>query len=208
MVRDDAVREFLQAVSECETLLIGIGEEWKAEKLGDVQGAYGKLASLVEGKNYFIVTANTDGEILKSTLDASRIVAPCGNVEWRQCSRACTKDIWELGEVADDHCPHCGAPLTGNTIEAETYIEEGYLGQWRAYTQWLTGTLRTRLLVLELGVGFQVPTVIRWPFEKTVFYNQKSRMYRIHHEFYQASEEIRERMVPVAENSVEFISAV
>ena len=54
-----------------------------------------------------------------------RIVAPCGNETWKQCSAGCTKDIWEPDEVPSGICPHCGAPLTGNTIEAHPYIEEG-----------------------------------------------------------------------------------
>lgn len=91
--------------------------------------------------DYFIVTTNIDAEIFRSRLDASRITAPCGNETWRQCSRSCTKDIWEPGEIPDDICPHCGAPLCGNTIDADSYIEEGYLPQWMAYTRWLTGTV-------------------------------------------------------------------
>ena len=93
-----------------------------------------------------------------------RIVAPCGNETWRQCSAACTKDIWEPGEVPNDICPHCGAPLTGNTVEANPYIEEGYLPQWNRYTQWLTRTLNRETLILELGAGFGNPGVIRFPF--------------------------------------------
>lgn len=66
-------------------------------------------------------------------------------------------------------------------------------------------TMNRELLVLELGEGFKVPTVIRWPFEKTVFFNQKSHMYRVHETLSQVTEEIKERAVPVAENSVEWI---
>ena len=91
-------------------------------------------------------------------------MAPCGNDSWQQCRDACTKDIWEPGEVPDGVCPHCGAPLIPNTVAAEHYIEEGYLPQWQAYTRWLAGTLNKELLILELGVGFGTPTVIRWPF--------------------------------------------
>ena len=46
----------------------------------------------------------------------------------------------EEGEIPEDICPHCGAPLTGNTIQAETYIEEGYLPRWAAYKTWQAGT--------------------------------------------------------------------
>lgn len=200
--------QILNEIETCEKLLIGIGEEWKSVKIPDIQDLYEKMNGLLKDKDYFIVTTVTDGEIVQSRLDQSRIAAPCGNVTWRQCSKSCTKDIWEQGEIPDDICPHCKAPLTGNTIEAENYIEEGYLPQWNAYTRWLAGTLNKKLLILELGVGFGTPTVIRWPFEKTVSVNNKAYMYRIHGEFAQLPEDVKGKAGSVSENSVDFFRSL
>lgn len=136
---------------------------------------------------------------------AQRIVAPCGNETWRQCGRACTKDIWEPGEISDGRCPHCGAPLVGNTIDADVYIEEGYLPQWNHYTRWLSNTLNRRLVILELGVGFSHPQVIRFAFEKTAFFNQKAYLYRVNRQFAQITEELAGRAEPVSMDSVEFV---
>ena len=201
-------KKALEDLAAAAKVLVGIGGEWNHMKNPDIGLAYQALARLLEGKDYFIVTTNTDAAIYDSSLDQERVVAPCGNETWRQCSRACTKDIWEPGEIPDDICPHCGAPLTGNTREAETYIEEGYLPQWQKYTRWLAMTMNRELLVWELGEGFKVPTVIRWPFEKTVFFNRKSRMYRVHQTLSQVTEEIKERAVAVAENSVGWIKSL
>lgn len=190
--------EIIERLGDCEKVLVGIGEEWRG-------ASYEKLSGLLNGKDYFIVTTVTDGKIFESGLNPNRIVAPCGNETWRQCSKSCTKDIWEAGEIPDEICPHCGAPLTGNTIKADQYIEEGYLPQWAVYTRWLTGTLNKKLLILELGVGFQTPTVVRWPFEKTAFFNQKAYMYRINEKFSQVTVELKDRAKAVTENSVEFL---
>jgi hypothetical protein len=134
-----------------------------------------------------------------------RITAPCGNITWRQCSKSCTKDIWEPGEIPDDICPHCGAPLTGNTMEAETYIEEGYLPQWKAYTDWLSRSFHHDLLILELGVGFSKPGIIRFPFEKTAFFNQKAFLCRVNEKFPQTEESLGARAAGIAANSVRWI---
>ena len=134
-----------------------------------------------------------------------RIVAPCGNETWKQCSAGCTKDIWEPDEVPSGICPHCGAPLTGNTIEAHPYIEEGYLPQWNRYTQWLTGTFNKDLVILELGVGFANPGVIRFPFEKTAFFNQGSFFLRVNQTFPQTTEELKDRARGVHQNSVDWM---
>lgn len=202
---DHMERDMLDHLASAQKVLVGIGGEWKKGKRPDIYRAYDILGRLLKEKDYFIVTTNTDAAIYHSSLDGERIVAPCGNETWRQCSKACTKDIWEPGEIPDDICPHCKAPLTGNTREAETYIEEGYLPQWQKYTRWLTMTINRELLVLELGEGLQTPTVIRWPFEKTVYFNRKAHMYRVHESLSQVTQEIGERAWAVAENSVEWV---
>lgn len=134
-----------------------------------------------------------------------RIVAPCGNETWKQCSAGCTKDIWEPDEIPSGICPHCGAPLTGNTIEAHPYIEEGYLPQWSRYTKWLTGTFHHDLVLLELGVGFANPGVIRFPFEKTAFFNQGSFFLRVNQTFPQITQELKDRAEGICQNSVDWI---
>ncbi|MFR4928852.1 MAG: hypothetical protein ACLUB3_13590 [Clostridium sp.] len=182
--------EVREKIKEAQKVLIGIGKEWALrddEKdirfrhlsdpaQSDLKAAYEELYQLIQDKDYYIVTTLTDGAIYEMPFDKNRIVAPCGNIHWRQCSKACTKDIWEEGEVPDDICPHCKAPLTGNTLKAETYIEEGYLPRWKDYMKWQTGTINRSLVILELGEGFSTPTVMRWPFEKIIYFNQKSKL--------------------------------
>ena len=42
-----------------------------------------------------------------------------------------------------------GQRITGNTLKAETYIEEGYLPRWKDYMKWQTGTINRSLVILE-----------------------------------------------------------
>lgn len=211
--------EVMEKIKEAQKVLIGIGKEWALRddekdirfchltdpSQADLKAAYEALYNLIKEKDYYIVTTLTDGAVYEMPFDKNRIVAPCGNIHWRQCSKACTKDIWEESEVPDDVCPHCKAPLTGNTIKAETYIEEGYLPRWKDYMKWQTGTINRSLVILELGEGFATPTVMRWPFEKIIYFNRKSRLYRINESFYQLPKEAEERGVSVHENSVRWI---
>lgn len=211
--------EVMEKIKEAQKVLIGIGKEWALRddekdirfchltdpSQADLKAAYEALYDLIKEKDYYIVTTLTDGAVYEIPFDKNRIVAPCGNIHWRQCSKACTKDIWEESEVPDDVCPHCKAPLTGNTIKAETYIEEGYLPRWKDYMKWQTGTINRSLVILELGEGFATPTVMRWPFEKIIYFNRKSRLYRINESFYQLPKEAEERGVSVHENSVRWM---
>lgn len=197
--------DILQDMRGAERILVGIGEEWEKKENPDVARAYEALYTLLKEKDYFIVTTVTDAAIFQSDLDPERITAPCGNDTWIQCEKACTKDIWEEGEIADGICPHCGAKLVPNTIRQEHYIEEGYLPGWQRYTAWLQRTLNRELVILEMGEGFLTPTVMRWPFEKIAFLNKKAKFYRIQEKFPQISQELGENAKAVAENSVKVL---
>ncbi len=65
--------------------------------------------------------------------------------------------------------------------------------QWELYNKWLSGTLNKKLLIVELGEDFSRPHIFRWPFEKIVFINKLSTLYRINEKFYQLPENIGDR---------------
>ena len=66
--------------------------------------------------------------------------------------------------------------------------------QWDFYNKWLSATLAKKLLVIEIGEGFNNPNLIRWPFERIVMINDKAHFYRAHSTFYQIPKEIRDIM--------------
>lgn len=184
--------------------------------------AYRNLYELVKDKNYFIVTTCIDGYIEEAGFDLSRVVEPCGNYRRLQCSQKCTEELWDSENIAleirkkleeegtlegikQPVCPHCGKPMAFNYIVTENYAEEGYLPQWEKYTKWLQGTVNRRLCILELGVGMNLANVIRWPFEKVAFYNQKSFFFRINEKLYQLTKEIADKGVSIEENARDFL---
>lgn len=65
--------------------------------------------------------------------------------------------------------------------------------QWDLYNKWLSGTLAKKLLVVELGEGFNNPNLIKWPFERIVMVNDKAHFYRAHSMFYQIPPEIKDK---------------
>ena len=113
--------DIIQRLEAADKVMLGLGAEWKLaddgrevreRSLADgaqerLKRAYEALYRLVKDKDYYLVTTVTDGAVYDTPFDGKRIVAPCGNIHWRQCSRACTKDIWEEGEVPDDICQMC-----------------------------------------------------------------------------------------------------
>lgn len=181
-----------------------------------------RLAQLLQGKDYFVVTTATNDFIWDSPLDKERITAPCGGSCKKQCENGCGKGLMDLTEeesrllqaklVEDSEpnvklgiCPECGNKLILNNIYAEQYDENGYLPSWQFYRKWLERTLHRKLLVLELGVGMQYPSVIRFPFEKAAYFNQKADFVRVNERLYQLSAELGERGTSISENAVDFL---
>ena len=189
--------------------------------------AYNRLAKLLEGKNYFVVSLCTDDLIFDSALDAAKIVTPCGGFRAMQCMKECVTDQEAL--VSDENvmnallesidncggdlnavdfpvCAECTKPLWFNQISAPDYKEEGYLEQWQLYTKWLQGTMNRNLCILELGVGMQFPQVIRFPFEKVGYFNNKAKFFRVHSRLYQLTEELKDKGTAIAQNPVDFLN--
>lgn len=182
---------------------------------------YNRLAQLLDNKNYYVLTTNVDDVIFKSDISDDRIVAPCGSISQFVCDE-CKGEIeltdktiiqenqkmiarGDFKNIIVKKCPLCKKVMQPNVVSYPYYNEDGYLDKWNRYTKWLQGTVNRKLCILELGVGLNYPTVIRWPNEKIVTYNNKSFMFRVHEKLYQLSEGISERAKSVAENPMNIL---
>lgn len=185
--------------------------------------AYGILEKLLADKNYFVISLRMDDAIYNTELKREKIVTPCGGYRFLQCVDGCEDKVQEVDERVQEEvydcikaggnlnaiqpplCPVCGKQMVYNNKKVPNYVEAGYLEDWKNYTRWLQGTVNKKVCVLELGVGMQFPNVIRWPFEKIVYFNQKASMFRVHSKLYQLTEEIKERGYKVEEKPIDFL---
>ena len=88
---------------------------------------------------------------------------------------------------------------------AKGQLEQNIQEQWNAYLNWLTATLNHRLCMLELGVGFSAPQVIRFPFERTAAFHLKSRLIRVNETFWQLPDNIGDRGISIGKNAVSIL---
>lgn len=193
-------------IADCEKLLIGIGEAWQAERCPGVEAVYDALARLIREKDYFIVTLATDAKIYESALGSSqefvhtsgrKAMEIPGGADMDEQTKILMEKLFPVTETRE---------MLAQRIVAPCQNEDG--PQWDHYLQWLSGTLNQKLLILELGVGFEHAGVIRFPFERTAFINQKARMIRVNGTFPQISEELQAKAIPVAQDSVEWVRAL
>lgn len=170
--------QVLQSIKEATMVLVGIGKEVSLthHSREELLAFYNQLEMLLHGKFYFVVTLNTDDLIYESKFDSRLIVAPCGSDK------------------------------AGNVVTNPDYDESVYLPQWKSYQQWLGNTLNQKFVILELGVGMEYPTVLRFPDEKMAYFNQKSLLCRIHRNLYQIPAEIRERGIGIQADPVAYFA--
>ena len=206
------------------------------EKRKNLYNNVHKYLSELGKSNYFIVTTCFDDIITYSNFDKDRMVAPCGTLKYMKCDRGCFKHVYETKEVFDNinsiltkyytdgysdkdgmyqelteampQCPMCKQVMSINIVKTNNYSEEGYRESWDSYMSWLQKTLNRKLVMLELGEGFDTPTVIRWPFEKVASVNNKATLIRVNDKVWQISEDIEAKAIPLNMSGVAFAEEI
>ncbi len=216
-------QEYIDKISDADLILVGIGKEFEKKKYLCEKRAIEALEELRKqllGKNYYVITVCTNSILKRAGFPEGRMVSPCGNVELKQCSNQCEGSLQSLSEedkyqleecfnnnneIILGNCPICGGEMVLNNVYAEHYDENGYLSDWNLYTKWLQGTLNKKLCVLELGTDLSFPSIIRWPFEKVAYYNQKAVFFRVNKELYHMTEELKDKGVSVPQNAIDWL---
>lgn len=71
----------------------------------------------------------------------------------------------EIPKELVPRCPVCGQPMSMNLRADDTFIEDnGWHEHASAYSKFLRSHRRTKTLFLELGVGYNTPVIIKYPF--------------------------------------------
>ena len=135
---------------------------------------YETLLKLVADKDYFVITTNVDHCFQKAGFDKKRLFYTQGDYGLFQCSEPCCQEtfdneaaIREMVKRQKDMkvptellpvCPHCGKPMTMNLRSNDTFVEdEGWHRAAERYENFLRTRAGQKILLLELGVGYNTP---------------------------------------------------
>ncbi len=152
---------------------------------------YEDLLELIKDKDYFILTTNVDHCFQKAGFEKERLFYTQGDYGLFQCSEPCCQETWDNEEIIkqmirlQDHmkipsdlvpfCPHCGKPLTMNLRADDTFVQDkGWYQASQRYSRFLTEHQDEKILFLELGVGYNTPVIIKYPFWQMTAENPKA----------------------------------
>ena len=86
--------------------------------------------------------------------------------------------------------------------------DEAWYAAEARYGEFLEGAVDKRLVMLELGVGFNTPGVIRWPFERILHADPQATLIRINPTDLQGPPENEARTISFGEDTAATIRAL
>jgi NAD-dependent SIR2 family protein deacetylase len=162
---------------------------------------YLQLKRLTDHADRWVFTSNADDLFSRTGFAPERIWTVQGTFANLQCQRPCCDEVWnsrpyverllprvdlETGELVDRSvvplCPRCGGDMMLNVRGGGWFVEKPYESQRAAFNTWLRAAAG-RLVVIEIGAGFNTPSVIRWPCEVITARRPNAHLIRInpHH---------------------------
>ena len=149
---------------------------------------YQELLSLVQDKDYFVLTTNVDHQFQKAGFDRHRLFYTQGDYGLWQCMEPCHQKTYDNEETVRQmvagqrdmriptklvpRCPVCGKPMAMNLRSDNTFVEdEGWHRAAGRYHDFLRRHDGLKVLFLELGVGANTPAIIKYPFWKMTYAN-------------------------------------
>ena len=179
---------------------------------------YQKLLKLVENKDYFILTTNVESQFWINGFEDERIFATQGDYGLLQCEKACHNklyqnhdQVFEWLEKTEDCkiptelvpiCPVCGGEMDLNLRKDNFFVEDE---KWHEmhdnYSRFLEHVDENKNIVfLELGVGFNTPVIIRYPFEQMTYNCPNATLIRLNRSHAEAIPENIDKTISFDEN--------
>jgi NAD-dependent SIR2 family protein deacetylase len=188
---------------------------------------YLDLRELTKHADRWVFTSNADDLFRRLGFDAARIWTVQGTFSNLQCQRPCCPEVWgsrphverilpcidlSTGELNDRSvvplCPRCGGDMMLNVRGGNWFVEEPYESQCAAFQAWLRNAVKGRLLVIEIGAGFNTPSVIRWPCEAITAKHEGVHLIRINPQHPALRFPLGERATVVAMRASTVLAAV
>jgi hypothetical protein len=143
---------------------------------------YKEIYELVKDRRHFVLTTNVDHQFWKAGFADENIFATQGDYGLIQCEKGCHKKTYDaierfkqMNQARKDclipsymvpKCPVCAGNMTMNLRCDQYFVEDEHWNEAAGrYEEFLSEMTDKKVLLLELGVGFNTPAIIRFPFE-------------------------------------------
>ncbi len=183
---------------------------------------YQELYEIVKNKEYFVLSTNVDGQFYNSGFDRKKVFEIQGDYSYLQCENACHNKLYNNKELVEKwihntknckipsnlimKCPVCGGNMDMNLRKDENFVQdEHWYEMSQRYDEFLNKIQNKNVVLLEIGVGFNTPGIIRFPFEQMTANNVKTTLIRINKDYPLPMLEIRNETISFDEDTNKII---
>ena len=178
---------------------------------------YKNIFKLVKNKNYFVITTNVDDQFYKSGFDKNKIFRVQGSYRYIQCKNACHNKIYDASSMVKEmiknisnckiptklvpKCPVCGKDMEVNLRKDAYFVQDdNWYKQDKRYGDFLDNIQNKKVVLLEFGVGFNTPAIIRFPFEQMTYKNTSWNLIRFNKDNCITFLDLKNRIIEVKDN--------
>lgn len=184
--------------------------------------AYSKLFDIVKDKEYFVITTNVDHQFQIAGFDKNKLFYTQGDYGLFQCSVPCHNKTYDNKELIEKmyreqkdgkipsnlipKCPVCGRNMEMNLRADDKFVQDaGWYEHARLYQEFLENIKGKNVVLLEIGVGYNTPAIIKYPFERMTYQNKNFNLIRINKDYPIASEEISSKTICFDEDTMQIL---
>lgn len=187
---------------------------------------YNDLLELVKDKNYFVITTNVDAQFRKAGFSPERIFEVQGDYGLMQCAVGCHPKVYSDKETVDNilahthdmtvdseyipSCPVCGGNMDVHVRKNQFFVQDK---EWTMaadrYERFMKQYAdKGNVVLIELGVGFNTPAIIRFPFEQVTYRNPQATLVRLNAEYPSGPQETASRTIAFTEPMDEVLNSL
>ena len=183
---------------------------------------YQELYEIVKNKEYFVLSTNVDGQFYNSGFDKDKVFEVQGDYSYLQCENACHNKLYNNRDLVEQwlqntkdckipsklvmKCPVCGGNMDMNLRKDANFVQDSnWYKASKRYEDFLDKIKNKNVVLLEIGVGFNTPGIIRFPFEQITANNEKTTLIRINKDYPLPMLEIRNRTISFDEDTNKII---
>lgn len=190
----------------------------------DAMPLYTKLYDLVKDSNYFVITTNVDAQFRKAGYNPDKIFEVQGDYGLMQCAVGCHPKLYSDKKtvknilthshdltVAPEYvpvCPVCGGNMDVHVRKNQYFVQdEAWYAAADRYEAFIKRHAESgKVVLLELGIGYNTPAIIRYPFEQITFRNPQATLIRLNADYPHGPKETAAQTIAFTEDMDKVLS--
>ena len=185
---------------------------------------YMELYDLVKNRNYFVITTNVDAQFRKAGFNPDKIFEVQGDYGLMQCAVGCHPKLYSDKNtvenilkhshnmtVASEYvpvCPVCGGNMDVHVRKNRYFVQdEAWYAAANRYEAFINRYAESgKVVLLELGIGYNTPAIIRYPFEQITYRNTQATLIRLNADYPHGPKETASQTIAFTEDMSKVIS--